>query len=78
MVENIHMDSKMRALALKKAIEKACIAHGLNLTIYDGRIGFVDQEEGKIVMLWGARYNIDDLYDAYEIQAPEEGGNGNA
>ena len=78
MAEYIHMDSKMRALALKKAIEKACIAHGLNLTIYDGRIGFVDQEEGKIVMLWGAQYSMDDLYDAYEIQTSEEGGEGNA
>lgn len=76
MAEYIHMDSRMRALALKKAIEKACIAHGLNLTIYDGRIGFVDQEAGKIIALWGAQYSMDDLYDVYEIHPSEEGGEG--
>lgn len=57
----IRMDSRMRALALKKAIEKACITYGLNLTIYDGRIGFVAQEEMKIVALWDAQYTMEDL-----------------
>lgn len=73
MAEYIHMDSKVRALALKRAIEKACIAHGLNLTIYDGKIGFVAQDEGKIVALWNAQYSVDDLYDVYEIHPSEEG-----
>lgn len=62
----IQMDSKMRALALKRAIEKACITYGLNLTIYDGRIGFVDQDEMKIVALWDARYTIEELAEGGE------------
>lgn len=45
-----------KALKLKKDIEKACIKRGLNLTIHDGRIGFVDQEERKIIMLWSPEY----------------------
>lgn len=45
-------DMQKRALMLKEDIEKACIRNGLNLTIYDGKIGFVDHKAGKIIMLW--------------------------
>lgn len=51
-------DKQKSATMLKKDIEKACIMRGLNLTIYDGKIGFVDQEEKKIVMLWNPEYQL--------------------
>lgn len=51
-------DAQKKALQLKEDIEKACIKRGLNLTIYDGKIGFVNQEEGKIVMLWNPEYKL--------------------
>lgn len=51
-------DAQKKALQLKEDIEKACIKRGLNLTIYDGKIGFVNQEEGKIVMVWSPKYNM--------------------
>ena len=51
------MNEKERAvIALKLDIEAACIKHGLNITVYDGRIGFVDQAEKKIVALWNPEY----------------------
>ena len=45
-------NSQKRALALKRRIEQACIEYGLNLTIYNDGIGFVDQDARKIVMVW--------------------------
>lgn len=51
-------DSQKRAINLKGEIEKACIKNNLNLTIYNGMIGFVDQTEGKIVMVWDPEYHI--------------------
>lgn len=45
-----------RAVKLKEEIESACIQKGINLTIYDGGIGFVDQKENKIVMVWKPQY----------------------
>ncbi len=47
-----------KAVELQKEIEAACIKHGLNLTIYDGKIGFVDQVDRKIVMLWQPTYKM--------------------
>lgn len=49
-------ESQERAVALKEDIEKACIRHNLNLTIIGGKIGFVDQKEMKIVMVWNAEF----------------------
>lgn len=46
------------AVALMGDIKKACIKRGLNLTIHDGKIGFVDQKEKKIVMLWSPEYQL--------------------
>lgn len=54
-------EMQKRALALKKEIENACIKHGLNLTIYEKKIGFVDQKEKKIVMVWNAEYHAEDI-----------------
>lgn len=47
-----------RVLKLKKLIEMSAVACGLNLTVYDGKIGFVDQEQQKIVALWGLEYTM--------------------
>ena len=49
-----------KAVELQKEIETACVRYGLNLTIYDGKIGFVDQTNRKIVMLWEAKYKVED------------------
>ncbi len=51
-------EAQMKAVELQKEIETACVRYGLNLTIYDGKIGFVDQTDRKIVMLWDARYKV--------------------
>ena len=51
-------DKQKSAAMLKKDIEKACIKRGLNLTIHNGKIGFVDQQEKKIVMLWNPEYQL--------------------
>lgn len=45
-------ETQKRASKLKKDIEEACVKYQLNLTIYDGGIGFVDPKENKIVAVW--------------------------
>ncbi len=45
-------EAQKRAVNLKKEIERACRRWGLNLTIYDGGLGFVDPKENKIVAVW--------------------------
>lgn len=40
-----------RAIALANDITRACIRRRLNLTVYDGKIGIVDQKARKIVAL---------------------------
>lgn len=47
-----------RVLRLQRLIEKATIKCRLNLTIYDGGIGFVDQEARKIVAVWRPQYKM--------------------
>ncbi len=49
-------EAQKRALNLKQEIEEACIRNNLNITIYDGMIGFVDQKQRKIVMVWNPEY----------------------
>ena len=49
-------EAQKRALNLKQEIEEACIRNNLNMTIYDGMIGFVDQSQWKIVMVWNPKY----------------------
>ena len=51
-------DAQKRAVMLKREIEEACIRNKLNLTVHDGKIGFVDQEERKIVGLWEPMYSL--------------------
>ena len=51
-------EAQERAVMLKREIEEACIRHKLNLTVHDGKIGFVDQEERKIVGLWEPMYGL--------------------
>lgn len=53
-------EEQKKAVELKEAIENACIQHGVNLTIYDGGIGFVDPKENKIVMVWRPQYKCED------------------
>lgn len=49
---------EQRVLKLKQLIEMSAVACGLNLTVYEGKIGFVDQEQQKIVALWGPEYTM--------------------
>lgn len=55
--------AQRKAVKLQKEIEAACIKYGLNLTIYDGKIGFVDQTDRKIVMLWKPTYKMGGTQD---------------
>ena len=41
-----------RVLWLKTVIGCAAMKAGLDITVYDGKIGLVDQKEQKIVALW--------------------------
>ncbi len=54
----MYKNIERRVNRMVKAIEKAAIRNRLNLTIYNGKIGFVDQEQRKIVALWEANYTM--------------------
>ena len=47
-----------RVVMMKLAITQAALNLGLNLTVYDGKIGFVDQEQKKIVALWSPNFSL--------------------
>ena len=47
-----------RVLRLKKLIEMSAVACGLNLTVYEGRIAFVDMAQQKIVAVWNPDYSM--------------------
>lgn len=49
---------EQRVSRMMNAIQRAAIKNRLNLTIYEGKIGFVDQEHRKIVALWDANYTM--------------------
>jgi len=49
-----------KAEELIRLIKMACVACGLNLTIYDGKIGVVDQEASKIVAVWEPQYRMEE------------------
>lgn len=51
-------DVKLRVEKMVDEITQAAIKNRLNLTIYGGKIGFVDQEQRKIVALWDAEYKM--------------------
>jgi hypothetical protein len=50
------MTTREKVIEMKKEIESIAIQYGLNLTIYDGKIGFVDQKQKKIVALWNPEF----------------------
>lgn len=52
-------EAQERAVKMKEKIEEAAVQFGLNLTIYEGKIGFVDQGQKKIVMLWEPSYTME-------------------
>lgn len=49
-------EAQKKAVEVQKEIEEACIRHGLNLTIFENGIGFVDPKDNKIVMVWRPKY----------------------
>lgn len=55
------MKIKERVATMQNLIVLAGVACGLNLTVYDGKIGFVDQEQRKIVALWEPEYKASDI-----------------
>ena len=55
------METNEKVIKLKKSIEKAAIKYGLNLTVYDGKIAFVDQKEKKIVAFWTPEFKLSDI-----------------
>lgn len=61
------LEAQKKAVRLKEAIEALCILEELNLTIYDGGIGFVDHTLGKIVMVWRPEYKMPDKVVKEEV-----------
>lgn len=51
-------EAQERAVKVKEEIERVCVKYGINLTIYDDGIGFVDHKENKIVMVWRPSYQL--------------------
>lgn len=51
-----------RVKYIQNVIVKACLLVGLNITVYDGKIGFVDQRQRKIVALWEPQHTMDEIY----------------
>lgn len=47
-----------RVIEMKKEIVRSAIKYGLNLTIYEGNIAFVDQLHGRIVGVWKPQYTL--------------------
>ncbi len=52
------MTTREKVIEMKNEIESIAIEYGLNLTVYDGKIGFVDQEQKKIVALWTPEFKL--------------------
>ena len=55
------MTSKERVIELKEIIVRGAIERGLNLTVYDGKIAFVDQKAKKIVAVWTPKFKLSDI-----------------
>lgn len=53
--------AQKRARALQKQIIAICAINKLNLTVHEGKIGFVDQELRKIVAVWEPKYKMSDI-----------------
>ena len=52
------MTTKEKVIEMKKDIESIAIHYRLNLTVYGGKIGFVDQKAKKIVALWTPEFSL--------------------
>ena len=52
------MEMKQRVQRLIADVERACIKYKLNMTIYDGKLAFVDQESRRIVATWGPQFKL--------------------
>ncbi len=52
------MTTEERVIKFKEIIKGGAIECGLNLTIHEGKIAFVDQKEKKIVALWTPGYKL--------------------
>jgi hypothetical protein len=63
-------DKWLNIIQLKQMIVDACIASGLNICVSDGKIGFVDQEERKIIAVWDPQYMLSEAA-AQEGEAKE-------
>jgi len=55
------MTTREKVINMKRDIEQIAREYGLNLTVYDGKIGFVDQEQKKIVALWTPEYKLSEI-----------------
>lgn len=53
------MTTQEKVIEMKKEIVDSAKKYGLNLTIYDCKIGFVDQEQKKIVALWTPDFKLE-------------------
>lgn len=60
---------EQRVTTLIGFIQNACRVCGLNITILDGKIGFVDQQAKKIVAAWAPEYTVDDIPEKKEEEA---------
>lgn len=54
------MTTKEKVIKFKEIIVNGAIECGLNLTVYEGKIAFVDQKKKKIVALWTPEYKLSD------------------
>ena len=54
-------DAQSRAQTLQNQITMLCILNGLNLTVYNGNIAFVDQDMKTIVAEWAPQYKMSDI-----------------
>lgn len=52
------MTTEEKVIAMKEAIVSMARIYGLNLTVYAGKIAFVDQEQRKIVALWSPKFTM--------------------
>lgn len=52
------MTTQEKVIEMKKEIVESAKKYGLNLTVYDGKIGFVDQEQKNIVALWTPDFKL--------------------
>lgn len=55
------MSIEERVERMQQMITFAGIICGLNLTVYEGTIAFVDQKEMEIVAVWNPEYTAADI-----------------